>query len=179
VTEDNDFAQAVEHLRRGDFSYSEPLFADHTAVQPCQIVRWLAEGRFREAPDALREAFTCACFLGKTSVVKAFLGEGVDAEGGAATGLNALHWSVNRGQLETVQLLLETGVSLEVRNMYGGTALGAAIWAFFYEKRPSHVAIIEALLKAGARVEAVDYPTGAEAIDVLLERHGARRADGA
>ena len=39
------------------------------------------------------------------------------------------------------------------------------------------MAIIEALLKSGARVEAVDYPTGAETIDALLERYGAKRAD--
>ena len=174
VAEDEPFAQSVEHLRRGDFSFSEPLFADHTEAHPCELFRWFAEGRFRDIPDALLEAFTCACFLGKASVVKSLLAEGVDAEGGAATGLNALHWAVNRGQLETVQLLLETGVSLEVRNTYGGTALGAAIWAAFYEPRPDHVAIIEALLKAGARVEAVDYPTGAEAIDALLERYGAK-----
>jgi ankyrin repeat protein len=177
LAEDDEFPLAVEHLLRGDFSFLEPLFTDESASHPCQVVQWLGAGRFRDAPDALREAFTCACFLGKAGVVQAFLGEGVDAEGGAATGMNALHWAVNRGQLETVQLLLETGVSLEVRNMYGGTALGAAIWAAFHESRPAHVAIIEALLKSGARVEAVDYPTGAETIDALLERYGAKRAD--
>ena len=178
-SEDDHFAKAVEHLRRGDFSISEPLFTDHTASRPCQVVRWLAEGRFRDIPDVLREAFTCACFLGKTTVVKSLLEEGADAEGGAATGLNALHWAVNRGQLETVQLLLETRASLEVRNMYDGTALGAALWAAIYESRPAHVAIIEALLKAGAQVAAVDYPTGVTAIDVLLERYGARGHDDA
>ena len=179
AAEDDRFAKSVERLRRGDFSFSEPLFADHMASRPCQVVRWLAEGRFRDIPDALREAFTCACFLGKTSVVKSLLEEGVEVEGGAATGMNALHWAVNRGQLETVQLLLETRASLEVRNTYGGTALGAAVWASIHESRPAHVAIIEALLEAGAQVGAVDYPTGIQAIDVLLERHGARSDDDA
>jgi hypothetical protein len=173
VAERDPFARAVEHLRRGDFSLLEPLFADHTATLPCQVVRWFAEGRFREAPDALGEAFTCACFLGQTSVVKSLLAAGADAEGGVATGLNALHWAVNRGQLETVQLLLETRASLETRNMYGGTALGAAVWAAIHEHRPTHAAIIEALLDAGAQMQAVDYPTGVEWIDALLKRHGA------
>jgi hypothetical protein len=177
--EDDHFARSIEHLRRGDFSLSEALFADHAASHPCQVTRWLAEGRFRGIPDALREAFTCACFLGKTSVVKSLLDQGVHAEGGAATGMNALHWAVNRGQLETVQLLLEARPSLEVRNMYGGTALGAAIWAAIHESRPSHVAIIEALLRAGAQVETIDYPTGVQAIDVLLERYGDRSHDDA
>ena len=179
VAEDDHFASAVEHLRRGDFSFSEPLFADHTASNPCQVAQWLAEGRFRDIPDVFQEAFTCACFLGKTSVVKFLLGEGADAEGGSATGMNALHWAVNRGQLETVQLLLDAGVSLEVRNMYGGTALGTTIWAAIHETRTAHVAIIETLLKAGARVQAVDYPTGIEPIDVMLERYGARSDDDA
>ena len=62
---------------------------------------------------------------------------------------------MNRGQRETAQLLLETRASLEVRNLYGRTALGAAIWAAIDESRPSHVAIVDGLLKAGARVEAV------------------------
>lgn len=171
---DEHFAESVEHLRRGDFSLSEPLFAEHSALQPCQVVRWLTEGRFRDIPDVLREAFTCAAFLGKTSVLKSLLDQGVDTEGGAATGMNALHWAVNRGQLEAVQLLLDAGAPPEVRNDYGGTALGAAVWATLHEPRPSHPAIVEALLKAGARVETVDYPTGVDVLDGLLRRYGAK-----
>lgn len=178
MAEDDQFPEWVEHLRRGDFSFSEPLFADHTASQPCRMVRWVAAGRFRDVPDALLEAFTCACFLGKTSVVRSLLGQGLDAAGGAATGLDALHWAVNRGHLETVELLLERRPSLEVRNMYAGTALGVAIWSAVHEPRPAHLAIIEALLEAGADVGAVDHPTGIEGIDALLERYGAASDDG-
>jgi hypothetical protein len=164
------FQSAVEGLRRGDFSALAPLFDDHTSSHPCDVMRWLAEGRFRDVPDALQEAFTCACFLGRTSVVSALLAQGIDALGGAGTGMNALHWAANRGQLETVRLLLETRPTLEVRNMHGGTVLGTAIWSAIHEPRPAHVAIIEALLEAGARRESVDYPTGVEQIDRLLAR---------
>lgn len=162
------FETAVEGLRRGDFSALAPLFDGHAASLPCQVIAWLDEGRFRDAPDALREAFTCACFLGQTSVVRVFLDRGLDPQGGAATGLNALHWAVNRGQLETVNLLLETRPSLEVRNMYGGTVLGLAVWSALHEPRPAHGRIIEALLRAGARRDAVDHPTGVGWIDALL-----------
>jgi len=38
------------------------------------------------------------------------------------------------------------------------------VWSAIHEPRPTRVEIIEALLRAGAGVEAVCYPTGAEAI---------------
>jgi hypothetical protein len=175
--EDDRFPEAVLGFRRGDFSASASFFADHSPSRPCQVIEWLDEGRFREAPDALQEAFTCACFLGETAVARELLARGADPQGGAATGMNALHWAVNRGQLETVKMLLQTSPSLEVRNMYGGTMLGLAIWSAIHEPRPAHAAIIEALLTAGARRESVEYPTGVESIDRLLEQDGPRSDD--
>ena len=166
------FEHAVRSLRRGDFSALAPLFDQHTPSRPCQVVEWYADGRFRDTPDALLEMFTCACFLGRTDVVRVLLADGVDPLGGAATGVNALHWSANRGQLETLKVLLEAGAPLEVRNMYGGTALGMAIWSAVHEPRPAHLEIIDALLEAGARRDAVSYPTGVPPIDLLLARDG-------
>ena len=169
------FSAAVAALRRGDFSDSAALFANHRPSRPCSIVRWLQDGRFREAPDALLEALTCACFLGETEVARELLAHGLDPQGGNATGLNALHWAANRGQLETVRMLLERRPLLEVRNMYGGTVLSGTVWSAIHEPRPAHVEIIEELLKAGARVDAVEYPTGTEVLDRVLERYGAKR----
>ena len=91
----------------------------------------------------------------------------------AGTGLNALHWAANRGQLETVRLLISAKAPLETRSMYGGTALGAAIWSAVNEPRRDHLQIIEELLNAGARVDDADYPTGHEPIDAILNRHAA------
>jgi Ankyrin repeats (3 copies) len=116
-SDDRRFEDAVEHLRGGCFSELAPLFDDHAPSHPCQIVRWFADGRFRDRPDVLLEAFTCACFLGMTDAVAFLLYKGVDPLGGSATGVNALHWAVNRGQLGTVNLLLERAPSLEVLNM--------------------------------------------------------------
>ena len=57
--------------------------------------------------------------------------------------------------------------------MYGGTVLGGTVYAVVYERRhPQHIEIIEALLKAGARVDAVDYPSGNAEVDDVLKRFG-------
>lgn len=169
------FKAAVAGLRRGDFTASAPFFANHSTSRPCPVLRWLQAGWFGDAPDALQEAFTCACFLGETDVVRALLAHGLDPQGGSATGLNALHWASNRGQLETVRMLLERHPPLEVRNMYGGTVLGGTIWSAIHEPRPAHGEIIEELLKAGARVDALEYPTGVESVDRVLKQYGAGR----
>jgi ankyrin repeat protein len=169
------FQAALAALRRGDFTASAPLFAEHTLSRPCPIVRWLQEGWFREAPDALSEALTCACFLGETDVARVLLAQGLDPQGGSATGLNALHWATNRGQIECVRMLLERHPPLEARNMYGGTILSGTVWSAIHEPRPAHVEIIEELLEAGANVDAVEYPTGTEVVDRVLERYGAKR----
>jgi hypothetical protein len=173
------FQAAVAGLRRGDFTASAALFANHTPSRPCSILQWVQAGWFGDAPDALREALTCACFLGETDVARELLTYGLDPQGGSATGMNALHWAANRGQLGTVRMLLERHALLEVRNMYGGTVLGGTIWSAIHEPRPAHVEIIEELLKAGARLDAVDYPTGAESIDRVLKQYGAGRDDDA
>ncbi len=169
------FRDALRGLRRGDFSRLAPLF--DTGAGPAgngpRIVEWYEEGRFSNEPKVLAEALTCACFLGRTSVADYLLTQGVDPSVGSATGLDALHWAANRGQLETVRLLILRSAPLETRSMYGSTALGTAVWSAINEPRPDHSQIIEELLKAGARLDDLGYPTGHEHIDALLRRHGA------
>jgi hypothetical protein len=174
-TDDNHDAtltDALKRLQRGDFSHLEPLFDERAGgiVKP-RIVEWHEQGLFRDQPTALTEALTCACFLGRTAVAEYLLKHGVNPSGGAGTGLDALHWAANRGQLEAVRLLIRAKASLETRSMYGGTALGTAIWSAINEPRRDHLQIIEALLKAGAQIGDADYPTGHEPIDVILQRH--------
>jgi len=160
------FDEAVQGLLRGDFSRLEPLFDGANS----SIVQWCEEGRFREHPAALKEALTCACFLGKLPVAEYLLKQGVDVSGGNGTGLNALHWASNRGQIETVRLLLRHGAPLETRNMYGGTVLGAAVWAAVHEAKPGHATIIQDLIDAGARIEDSEYPSGDPRVDAILMR---------
>ena len=92
---------------------------------------------------------------------------------GAATGLDALHWAANRGQLDAVRLLIRRKAPLETRSMYGGTVLGTAVWSAVNEPRPDHLPIIDELLTAGARLEDAGYPSGHGPVDAVLRRHGA------
>jgi hypothetical protein len=170
--DDATFSDALEGLHRGDFSRLEPLFEDRPggSGKP-QIVEWHEQGRLRDQPKALAEALTCASFLGRTSVAEYLLGQGLDPSGGAGTGLDALHWAANRGQLEAVRLLIRAKAPLETRSMYGGTALGTAIWSAVNEPRRDHLQIIEELLNAGAHLDDTEYPTGPQRIDALLQRY--------
>lgn len=170
-----EFRDAVQGLLRGDFSRLEPLFREGPSVEgrECRFLEWYRKGYFTEEPKALEEAFTCACFLGRTSVAEFLLAQGVDPSAGAGTGLNGFHWAANRGQLDTVRLLIRRKVPLETKNMYGGTVLGTTVWSAIHEPRADQFAIIEALINAGARLDAAGYPTGNESVDELLRRHGA------
>ena len=166
------FDRALESLRRGDFSLLDTLFSSNGNLPP-QIIEWLEQGRFRGHDRELAEALTCACFNGRTEGAEYLLKQGIAPSGGAGTGLNAIHWAANRGQLRAVLLLVRHGVPLESRSMYGGTALGTAVWSAINEPRADHLAIIEALLAAGARVQEAGYPTGRDDIDALLRRFAA------
>jgi hypothetical protein len=100
------------------------------------------------------------------------LDRGVDPAASMGTGMNAFHWAADRGQLGAVRLLIERKAPLEVRNMYGGTVLGGAVWSTVQATRPDHLAIIELLIRAGACIDAASYPTGHEGVDEVLRRHG-------
>jgi hypothetical protein len=173
--EDAVFQEALQGLKTGSFSRLEPLFSEGSDLFPkrSQIIAWYDAGLFTIEPKALAEALTCACFLGRVSVADYLLTQGVDPAAGAGTGLDALHWAVNRGQLATVRLLIRRQVSLETRNMYGNSILGTAVWSAINEPRPSHLQIIEELLQAGAGLADVDFPTGNERVDAVLGRYGA------
>ena len=166
------FDQFAAALRRGDFSWLAPMF-DGPSVRS-KLALWVEEGRFTTDPDALNEATTCACFLGRTAWVNYLLDHGGDPIAGDGTGLNGFHWATNRGQLETAEALIARHIPMEVRNCYGGTVLGGTVWAAVNEPRPTHPAIIEALLLAGADVREAEYPTGKIEVDEVLRRFGAR-----
>ncbi|MDB5309467.1 MAG: ankyrin repeat protein [Gemmataceae bacterium] len=173
--DDRLFRDAVMGLERGDFSRLEQLFDvdPSLARRRCRIVAWYEQGNFDDEPRALAEAFTCACFNGRSHVADFLLEKGVDPAAGVNTGLTAFHWAANRGHLDTVQLLIERKAPLEIENMYGGTVLGCAVWSAINEPRVNHLPIIDALIDAGARLDAAGYPTGNERVDELLRRRGA------
>jgi hypothetical protein len=155
LPDDSQWRDALQGLIQGDFSHLEPLFTpDFTPTgERCSIINWYEQGAFENEPQALAEALTCACFLGRTGIADFLLTQGVDLLAGTGTGLSGFHWATNRGNLETVKLLIKRKAPLEQQNSYGGTVLGGTLWAAFNEPRADHIAIIEALLAAGAQVE--------------------------
>lgn len=172
MRDDDDFNAVIEGLRRGDFSRLAPFFdsGDAPGVR-CRIVDWYEHGSFARFPDEAAEALTCACFLGRTEVADYLITKGLDPSGGSKTGMNAVHWAANRGQVEALKRLLRHGVPLEVRNMYGGTVLGQAVWSAVNQPRPGQIEAIAELVRAGADVTAVTIPTGNSRVDdVLLGR---------
>ncbi len=113
-----------------------------------------------------------ACEYGRNDVVDFLVKHGVDLRAHDVNGQTALHWAVVGGQLETIKLLVELGAPLEATNTYGGTVLGQALWsAANGDPRIDYVPMIETLLDAGARVDAVGYPTGNARLDQLLLRY--------
>jgi hypothetical protein len=164
------FEDTLQGLKRGDFSWLEPVFTATAGRRP-RILEWYEEGLFRDEPIALAEALTCACFLGEVEVAEYLLKAGIDPSGGSSTGLNAVHWAANRGQLQAVCLLLRWNAPLHTKNMYGGNVLDAAVWSAIQEPRPNQLEVIEELLKAGARLEGMEYPTRHERVDAILKKY--------
>jgi ankyrin repeat protein len=123
----------------------------------------------REAKALLEQAFIDACMLGQTGVAEFLLEKGVDTAAGANVGQTALHYAAHGGHLATVEMLLARKAPLEVKNMYGGTVLGQAIWSACNEPMADHLAIIEALIAASAKIE----PDWNRWIDELRRRYRA------
>jgi ankyrin repeat protein len=162
VDEEELLQDTLRGLHNGDFSRLEPRLP--------VILKWHSQGRFQDDPQAEAEALTCACFNGATGVAEYLLQRGVDPSAGAGTGMDALHWAVNRGQLETVRMLLKRNPPLEARNIHQTTVLGTAVWSALNEPKPAHRQIIQELLDAGAQPGNVLFPTGNVQIDGLLRR---------
>ena len=133
------FPEVVRGLSAGDFSRLAPLFDVPPGRSTCQIISWYEAGLFAAEPTALAEAVTCAAFNGAVDVLDHLLARGANPSGGAGTGLNAIHWAANRGQLRAVECLLRYQAPLESVNAYGGTTLGCAVWSAVHEPLPDLV----------------------------------------
>ena len=162
------YRDAVHHLDAGNYSLLEDLLDQHRL----SLIDLLVAAGEPKIP--MEQAFTWACMLGRTNDAKFQLDKGVDPLAGDNTGLNGFHYAASSGHLDVVKLLIERKVPLEVKNMYGGTVLGQAVWSAINESRADHLAIIEALLDAGANIDEAGYPTGNERVDEVLRRHGAK-----
>ncbi|MGA3323671.1 MAG: ankyrin repeat domain-containing protein [Terriglobia bacterium] len=132
----------------------------------------------------MESGFMWACEYGRNSVVDFLLQKGVDLLTRANTGETGLHWAVIGRQLDTIKLLLKRGAPLEARNVYGGTALGQALWsAINGDPAIDYVPTIETLIEAGAEIDPglltwLAQRGGSSSVKAHLEevlrRHGAK-----
>jgi ankyrin repeat protein len=91
----------------------------------------------------------------------------------------ALHSAAWRAWSSTVKLLIARGASANVLDGKGRTALALAVRACVdsYWKGRRTPESVEALLKAGATVRGVVYPSGYAEVDELLRAYGARAVE--
>jgi ankyrin repeat protein len=123
-------------------------------------------------PEQTKFGFLLACGYGRNRVVKFLLKKGVDVVSQDRNRQTGLHWAVIGGHLQTIQLLLKRKAPLEAENTYGGTVLGQALWSAAHGGDPDiYVAIIEALIAAGAKVPK-RHPPVSKRVDEVLEGHG-------
>lgn len=146
------FKYAIAALWRGDFTALETTVGGPDAFYP-QVRSWLDAGFLSKEPETMAECFAAACMLGHPDAAAALLDAGVDPYAGMRTGLSGFHYAASSGRLNVVKLLVDRKLPMEVRNMYGGTVLGQALWSAVYEHTTDHAAIIERLIEAGAEVE--------------------------
>lgn len=152
MTNDELWQKTLVHLNEGNFTALEQVLGGPDAFD-CQIIEWHRGGKFDDEPEALAEALSCACMLGRITTAEYLLDLGVDPYAGMKTWLAGPHWAASSGHPEIIKLLIERGTSLEIENKYGGTVLGQALWSAVNEHKPTHAEIIEMLIQAGAEVE--------------------------
>jgi ankyrin repeat protein len=141
-------------------------------------------GRLARNPQAhMERALIWAATLGRYGVTKFLSGQRVDLGAKDEQGFTALHWAAFQGHQDVVEVLLQRNAPLEATNNYRGTVLGSTIWASIHVDgvfrtggftSVDYIPIVERLLAAGARLDAVAFPSGNPAIDDILARHGAR-----
>jgi hypothetical protein len=149
---DDLWQNTLEALDRGDFTRLHKLLGGPEGFDS-RIAGWFDERRFATEPEMLAEALTCSCMLGRASTARYLIERGVDPYAGMKTGMAGPHYAAGGGHLEIVQMLIDRRVPLEVKNRYGGTVLGQALWSAVNDHTNSHADIVEALIDAGAVVE--------------------------
>jgi hypothetical protein len=165
---------------------------DAAGVGRIDVVRSFVDAAEPRDPATRRAGMEAALVMASTyghiPVVELLLDRGVGVDV-VVDGFSGLNWAATQGHLDLVRLLLARGASPEIRNSYGGTALGAALWGAVHRgENPGYVPVIETLLAAGAHVEPsiVDWwrhqrahsPEVHAHILQLLEQHVTRASSG-
>lgn len=122
----------------------------------------------------LEEAFWSACKYGHTEVAECLLkcGLDIDARGGANN--TGLMLASQRGRRDTVEMLLDYGASVGLKNDFGGSALGSTMYFLANHPAPDadYAGVIELLLNAGSEFNFADKLTGDDEVDDVLRKRG-------
>ncbi len=122
----------------------------------------------------LEEAFWSACKYGWTEVAECLLKCGVDIDARGGANNTGLMLAAQRGRRDTVEMLLGYGASVELKNDFGGTALGSAMYFLANHPVPDadYAGVIELLLNAGSEFNFADKSTGDDEVDDMLRKRG-------
>ncbi len=143
---------------------------------------WRGDGEevgriLRSAPDLMDRLrpqdarLICdAAWENRLDAVRVMLESGFHPHTRGAHDSTPLDRAAFHGFADLVELLLQHDPPLELRNEFGGTPLGAAVHGAVHGWRRDgdHVATIEALVRAGSRVNPAWHPTGHEEVDRIL-----------
>ncbi len=137
------------------------------------LTKGFVEGRGVSQAE-LGAAFELACRFGRTDTAEYLLAHGADVDGRGAWNMTGLMWAAGQGHLDTIAMVLDHGPSLELRNEFGGTAMGTAVHFAINAPNPGadYPAVIDLLLKAGLKFDGSRKGTGAADLDAVLRRHG-------
>ncbi len=144
--------EALRHLDEGNFTALQEHLGGPEGFDR-QVIDWFDSGQFKDEPAALNEVLSCAMMLGRTETAEYLVDKGVEPYAGMKTGLAGPHYAASAGRVEAVRMLIEKKIALNVKNSYGGTILGQALWSAVNEPSDGHCEIIERLVAAGAEVE--------------------------
>ena len=125
----------------------------------------------------LEEAFWSACKYDHTEVAECLLKCGVDIDARGGANNTGLMLASQRGRRDMVEMLLGYEASVELKNDYGGTALGSALYFLANHPVPDadYAGVIELLLNAGSEFNFSDKLTGDDEVDDMLSKRGIAR----
>src|SRR5262249_23058569 len=89
-----------------------------------------------------------AAMQGNRDVVKTLLKQGADVNTAQGDGMTALHWAVQKGDVELTQTLLYAGANVKATTRVGGYP------PLLVASRSGNAGVVEALLASGADVNA-------------------------
>lgn len=124
-------------------------FAETAGLGRLEVMR----GMQPYGAEELEEGFLYACQYGHDQVIEYLIDQGVRLDAKDRNGQTGMHWAVAGGNLHTVKLLLRHRLPLNVKNGYGGTVLGQALWSADNSPVPDlYQPIIAELVAAGAQI---------------------------